>query len=63
MTAGEEIVSMVKGVTPYLISVLFAFCIVFCVIEEVDIPSWFIAMLGAGAGSGVTGAIVSRRSG
>ena len=61
MSIGQEIVNMVKGVTPYLVYALFAFCVVFCVIEGIDMPEWFIAMLGTGTGAGVTGTIMRKR--
>ena len=60
MSVADEIVRLVKGVTPYLIGLLFAFCIVYVTIQEIEVPTWIIAMLSTGAG-GVGGAAVMGR--
>ena len=58
----EQIVTVVKGVTPYLIGFMFALCIVICAVRQLELPGWFIALLSSGTGSGVTGYITTRKS-
>jgi len=61
-TIADELVKLAKGLYPIVIGMMFAFCIIFCVIEQIDIPDWFKAMLTTGTGTGIGAAVVSRKA-
>jgi len=60
-TIASEIVTLVKGITPYFIAIIFAITTMFCLFDGIELPKWFIAIVTATVSGGVTGAVVSRK--